>query len=600
MRMGKLLSFVGALVCVLGSSRLAHAVCNGSAQVWTCDGGSSVSDVQSAIDGATDGATITFAAGGYSWGDAIHLANDKGVTLICQGAGTCVVTVTTTGQIVYMDTLSGQNDRLYRVSGFKFKDAPDGSIPFWFYGVGTLSQLRIDHDEFENFGTDSLVLLLGETSSEGRFYGVLDSNYFHGPVNFQVVKILGHGDATLWGPSPKGSAENFYVEDNAIHFDAATNLGLGCVDIWNAASIVWRHNTVENCLVTAHGTTHGSGSINFELYGNTLKRTAGSGEWEDGTRLFHHQGSGEIIAFDNTFTSVGAHGNGPLAVTHYRSAPPDVAGYDTSLGRCDGTNSLDGNLPPTATYLGYPCWRQPGRDGLNHLSPMYSWNNAWSDGEKIDLEIENPWNATNPGVEDHIKAERDYYNGVSTEPQNSTIAPFDGSSGMGFGTLADRPTTCTTSTLEPGGGVGYFATDDGPHGTLYRCSTENSWTKQYTPFTYPHPLRGEGGAAGTGGGSGSGGTSNGGTGNASGSGGNGGGLGGSSATPSDSDDDGGCGCRVPSGRTPNGSLVFLAGLALISLRGATTSRRTRYRRNATPCLPSQLPTGRRESHRSHR
>ena len=36
--------------------------------------------------------------------------------------------------------------------------------------------------------------------------------------------------------------------------------------------------------------------------------------------------------------------------------------------------------------------------------------------------------------------------------------------GMGFGTLANRPTTCTTGTevADAGyGGVGYFATDQG-------------------------------------------------------------------------------------------------------------------------------------------
>ena len=59
---------------------------------------------------------------------------------------------------------------------------------------------------------------------------------------------------------------------------------------------------------------------------------------------------------------------------------------------------------------------------------------------------------------------------------------------MGFGTLANRPTTCTTNSLEPGGGVGYFATDQGASGTLYRCSATNTWTVHYTPYAYPHPL----------------------------------------------------------------------------------------------------------------
>ena len=70
--------------------------------------------------------------------------------------------------------------------------------------------------------------------------------------------------------------------------------------------------------------------------------------------------------------------------------------------------------------------------------------------------------------------------------------------GVGCGTLANRPETCTT-------GVGYWATnqkcDDltgmvgvNPSipisGTLYKCTSTNTWEPYYTPYTYPHPLRG--------------------------------------------------------------------------------------------------------------
>jgi hypothetical protein len=128
---------------------------------------------------------------------------------------------------------------------------------------------------------------------------------------------------------------------------------------------------------------------------------------------------------------------------------------------------------------------------------MYVWNNRWSStGAKVDMTVENPWGASNPSVSDHIKPNRDFYNAVSAGAQVSPTSPFNGSTGMGFGTQANRPTTCTSSTLESGGGVGYFATDQGPAGTLYRCSAANTWTVQYVPYTYPHPLRG-----GSGGGS---------------------------------------------------------------------------------------------------
>jgi hypothetical protein len=82
--------------------------------------------------------------------------------------------------------------------------------------------------------------------------------------------------------------------------------------------------------------------------------------------------------------------------------------------------------------------------------------------------------------------------------QTSATSPFNGTSGVGWGTLAYRPTTCTT-------GVGYWATDQGSwntsgitynggytQGELFKCTATNTWTLSYTPYTYPHPLDGGG------------------------------------------------------------------------------------------------------------
>src|SRR5262249_27004183 len=96
-------------------------------------------------------------------------------------------------------------------------------------------------------------------------------------------------------------------------------------------------------------------------------------------------------------------------------------------------------------------------------------------------------------VDSHIVSNRDYYNAVSASAQTSATSPFNGSTGMGFGTVAKRPATCTHTTAPNGentGGVGYFATDQN---TLYRCSATNTCTAWTLPYTYPHPLQGGGG-----------------------------------------------------------------------------------------------------------
>ena len=93
-------------------------------------------------------------------------------------------------------------------------------------------------------------------------------------------------------------------------------------------------------------------------------------------------------------------------------------------------------------------------------------------------------------VTDGIAPDKDYWYSVTS---------FDGTTGIGCGTLASRPETCTA-------GVGYWATDQSctdmtdmvginPEtpisGTLYKCTATNTWTSYYTPYEYPHPLRTE-------------------------------------------------------------------------------------------------------------
>jgi hypothetical protein len=76
------------------------------------------------------------------------------------------------------------------------------------------------------------------------------------------------------------------------------------------------------------------------------------------------------------------------------------------------------------------------------------------------------------------------------------VTPFDGSSGMGVGTRAQRDATKPTRA-----GVGFWVTDEGdwnaknpgPDGRLYVWSGR-TWTLKYTPYTYPHPLRAKDGS----------------------------------------------------------------------------------------------------------
>jgi hypothetical protein len=104
------------------------------------------------------------------------------------------------------------------------------------------------------------------------------------------------------------------------------------------------------------------------------------------------------------------------------------------------------------------------------------------------------------GAPPTIKANRDWFN------ENSAFAPSTTHSstittGVGYGTLANLPDHCTPGIdgAQPqtgtgnAPGVGYWATNDGPDGTLYVCTATDTWTLYYRPFIYPHPLTGAGG-----------------------------------------------------------------------------------------------------------
>jgi hypothetical protein len=193
-----------------------------------------------------------------------------------------------------------------------------------------------------------------------------------------------------------------------------------------------------------------------------------------------------LVAFNNSFTGFSGKSGGALQLLHYRDYNGSIDGM---LPYCDGTQSRDGNRSPVTTNHGYPCWHQPGRDTNGRYKPLYAWNNYWSD-TLAQLTLTSPDGAYgNPDYQpQHVQEGREFYNAVSASAQNSPSSPFDGTIGMGFGSLANRPTSCMTNSTENGAGVGYFATDDGAQGTLYTCSATNTWTVYYTPYVYPHPL----------------------------------------------------------------------------------------------------------------
>lgn len=125
-----------------------------------------------------------------------------------------------------------------------------------------------------------------------------------------------------------------------------------------------------------------------------------------------------------------------------------------------GATYLSGSTPSPTGWLNQP------------RVPIYQWGSTVTGASISEWVLaNNPLRITN---------NRDFY---------YKAASFTGASGTGSGT--SRPATCTT-------GVAYWETDEGewnsangatPDGRLYICTSTNTWTLSYTPYTYPHPLR---------------------------------------------------------------------------------------------------------------
>jgi len=323
-------------------------------------------------------------------------------------------------------------------------------------------------------------------------------------------------------PTAFGSADYFYIEDNIINGTAdIAAYSTRIFDGFTAAKVVVRFNDVSQAVLgETHATGHAPddrGLRSQEIYGNRVTSSLA----HDPNFCALDMGNGTTLVWGNSWDKV--YKNIYIFKvtrknndTYPQVATPEGWGYAGTAYNGKGSNWDGGTALGTDTTKGYPCLDQPGRGQGDLLSggfpskvnsttktiswpnqalePIYIWNNTGG--------IVSGWGGSTNSDQSggRVVANRDYYpsaSGVQTSP----TSPFDGTSGTGWGTLANRPTTCTL-------GVAYFATDqgswntstsnpygvqqNGADGVLYKCTAPNTWTPYYTPYTYPHPLQRDG------------------------------------------------------------------------------------------------------------
>ena len=298
---------------------------------------------------------------------------------------------------------------------------------------------------------------MGDTAiwNKGVAYGVIDNNTFthNGVYPFKNDPQIADS-YNWWSLSPQkdyqlGSNKSMYFEDNIINLSSGSDNA--CAEGQYGGRYIFRYNTINTTVASysffeQHGhQTSGDMPSCFgaEIYGNDITAT------NDDLILYKTRGGSSVV-----FANSGSNVSGQWEIDAY-----------TSLVTCP-EDDPNGQM----------------------VHDTYQWANRQDYSGAL---------ATTEASGD-IDGCGDYDNRVT---EGRDIVGPDSTPAVTYGTLANRPAEpCTEH-------AGYWATTqdlsnltnfvgDNPttplSGTLYKCNGANVWEELFTPYTYPHPLRGEG------------------------------------------------------------------------------------------------------------
>jgi len=470
------------------------------------------SDVRTALGKAKTGSTVVIPScpAGATWTTPEYFTAPANFTLegqtVCTGNGSVRSPISCTDKTLLVDGIdrsSGDPPMLAITTSAAGTFRMTGITIGWGGGTVTYNgsfrfggksvKARVDHIHFNGInalafshydpvrGVFDHILLDGSTGSGWRDYGDTASS---GNLDWSEATGLGTSD--------------FMFFENST-FNTASN------DCQQGGHWVVRFSTFNNGGVQTHptgGAGQARGCRAWELYQNTFQNPT--------TNQFNvfFLSAGTGVVWGNTASSsnwsnfVTLHSMRRNNSTYPEGAPPHGWGYCGTSFHGTGSN-WDQN---TNTTTGYHCMDQPGQgrgdlltgsfpnlcDSTSGQCAIHNYNGSWPN-EALEPIYE--WQNVFEGrtfwsvyETDAFFANVDYYLWCNASSRTGCRS-FNGTVGVGSGTLASRPSTCTT-------GVAYWATDQGnwnhsgsgKQGELFKCSARNTWTLFYTPYIYPHPL----------------------------------------------------------------------------------------------------------------
>lgn len=435
-------------------------------------------DVATAIGLATRGDTVIVPVGDgiETWATGFSLT--EGITLAGPGSASLNITISSGYAITYTPSAASRSANTpFELYGFTFTGASGVNLVNTTTTVCT--QIKIHDNVF-------LALTGSILDRASHFGGVFYNNTGTSSADW-IIDMEG-GGATTWNNFAWSAASStaFYVEDNDL---TTTKAGPQPIVTGNGSyPFVIRYNTIRHtgdgnmgALFDIHGnqgTGNVYGGLGAEYYGNKIVKSIPGGNTD---KFLYHRG-GEALVFYNKSDST--------SLTYFHIWEDVIDSYNPTSGGGypSGDNQIDG---------------EP-----QHVSNSYYWNNRYGSNTLMDetYTVDEDCAVVHNGGDDCVPP-------GSVMAQDKEFYPFtessNGTSGTGCG--SSLPATCVSTNPDwpANSGPGFFVptniatipcssvADNNVGkavavpitGTLYRCIS-NVWVDYYTPYTYPHPLRG--------------------------------------------------------------------------------------------------------------
>jgi hypothetical protein len=226
-------------------------------------------------------------------------------------------------------------------------------------------------------------------------------------------------------PYAAGSAQNMYFEDNTFNYTGSSAF---LFETGHGGRMAFRHNTVTNY----------PDFDMFDSHGNQAKPSVDDWRANRGVEIYHNTLGMKRPAAGHARAWYHRGGEGMMFNNAFSKTGAET-GMDINLTEEDGWR----------TDWGCPC----GPPGFDTVFNTYIWNNTFAGTElATSFESASDSNYITQNVQYWLPAK---------------------------GLEANRPATCADNSF-------YGTTDTDK---LFKCHPANTWTLQYQPYTYPHPLR---------------------------------------------------------------------------------------------------------------